>query len=474
MVGLARQVEQHLELPLYKGKVRTSNWSKPLSQEQITYAAGDAYAGLMLYHYLNYKRLQMTPTPPLPVHADKYLGPKLKSSRTLYLEPLEEGGKIMTSEFFFGVPAAVEVFDKPRIATGHSSKSTTGVAATGKTTGSSSKPTTKRVVAKEKPSSPPLRKVVADTLNPTSQALYDKLVIQRKVLAGKDQMSEYRVASNEVLVNLARERPLTGESLLSIRGIGKMKQEKYGAAWLQMVSASVAENGVSEALDTATVSWSPRQSTTARLQSTPESSPAFGTPPPRTTQLHTGLSFTLADTRLAPGTSTAEDSDSSLGSLDFGLSPSRRTSGQKRKRDESPAKQEIYDRAQELDNIMERYRNQEGICEAQPHKTVARVKFPQSIQSTPAEQEAPLTPRSRIFRSKLAAFSKLVTTRMQTRREGARPIVSDSTLDVIARRPPTTHEELRRIPGTEELFHACLQTNMDLLEKINKFAPARD
>ncbi|KAJ4308532.1 hypothetical protein N0V94_009317 [Neodidymelliopsis sp. IMI 364377] len=456
MVSLAHQVEQHLELPLYKGDVRTSNWSKPLSQEQIKYAAGDAYAGIMLYHYLNYKRLQMKPTPPLPVHADKYLGSKLESTRTLYLEPLEEGGKIMTSEFFFGVPAVVEVFDKSR-----------------KATGSSSKSTTTRIVVKEKPSSPPLRKVVVDTLDPTSQALYDKLVSQRKILAGKDQMPEFRVASNEVLLSLARERPLTGESLLSIKGIGKIKQERYGAAWLQTVSASVAKNGVSEALDTATVSQSARRSTTARLPSTPESSPAFGTPPPRTPQLHTGLSFTLANTGLAPGNSTAEDSDSSLESLDFGLSPSRRTSGQKRKRDESPAKQEIRDRAQEPNKAIERYRYKKGVFEAQPLKTTPRVKFPQSIPSTAVGQETPLTPRSRIFRNKLAAFSKLVTSRMQTRPEGGHPIVSDSTLDIIARRPPTTREELRRIPGTEEFFHACLQTDMDLLEKINKFAPAR-
>jgi ribonuclease D len=45
LVSLAHQVEDQLGLPLYKGDVRTSNWSKPLSKDQINYAAGDAYAG---------------------------------------------------------------------------------------------------------------------------------------------------------------------------------------------------------------------------------------------------------------------------------------------------------------------------------------------------------------------------------------------------------------------------------------------
>ena len=51
LVSLAHQVEEQLGLPLYKGDVRTSNWSKPLSRDQINYAAGDAYAGFMLYKH---------------------------------------------------------------------------------------------------------------------------------------------------------------------------------------------------------------------------------------------------------------------------------------------------------------------------------------------------------------------------------------------------------------------------------------
>lgn len=75
LVGLAAQVLQHLQLPLYKGEqladdpadtasVRESDWSKPLDLQQIQYAAADAYAGFRLYDILECKRKQMRPTPP--------------------------------------------------------------------------------------------------------------------------------------------------------------------------------------------------------------------------------------------------------------------------------------------------------------------------------------------------------------------------------------------------------------------------
>jgi hypothetical protein len=75
LTGLAAQVLQHLQLPLYKGaqleddpadtaNVRRSDWSKPLSLQQIHYAAADAYAGFRLYHIIEWKRKQLRPTPP--------------------------------------------------------------------------------------------------------------------------------------------------------------------------------------------------------------------------------------------------------------------------------------------------------------------------------------------------------------------------------------------------------------------------
>ncbi|KKY30523.1 putative 35 exonuclease helicase [Diaporthe ampelina] len=81
---LTAQVEQHLGLPLHKGKVRTSNWIEPLSKDQVNYAAADAYAGFMLFHSMNAQRMGMNPTPPLPVYAETYddaVQPKLPRRR---------------------------------------------------------------------------------------------------------------------------------------------------------------------------------------------------------------------------------------------------------------------------------------------------------------------------------------------------------------------------------------------------------
>jgi hypothetical protein len=66
LVSLARQTQQHLQLPLFKGDVRESDWSKQLDPAQLQYAATDAYAGLRIFDVLEAKRKKLRPTPPLP------------------------------------------------------------------------------------------------------------------------------------------------------------------------------------------------------------------------------------------------------------------------------------------------------------------------------------------------------------------------------------------------------------------------
>ncbi|KAF2474522.1 uncharacterized protein BDR25DRAFT_279838 [Lindgomyces ingoldianus] len=83
LVSLAKQVEQHLQLPLFKGKVRESDWSEPvrLTREQITYAATDAYAGFRIYDILDAKRMLLRPTPPRPscVEHDPLVAKRVKA-----------------------------------------------------------------------------------------------------------------------------------------------------------------------------------------------------------------------------------------------------------------------------------------------------------------------------------------------------------------------------------------------------------
>ena len=477
MTSLANQVEQHLEHPLYKGDVRTSNWSKPLSQEQIKYAAGDAYAGIMLYHCLNYKRLQMDPTPPLPIHAEKYLGYKLAGVSSLYLEPSEEGGKVMTSAFFFGVPTAPEDIPKSRTTKAKSIKKAPKVVQ------EAAAPVVRQVKARS-------QATIAE-LDTPSKSLFDNLCIQRKTLAAEAKISELRVASDVILARLARERPLSREALLKVQAIGPQRERLYGKAWIELISSFVISNKTDasergavispkvdpvisgDAIDATATPITPSRRRRLAQPETPESSPAFGTPfPPRTPTLHTGLSFTLASTKLAPDTSTAEDSDDSLPSLDFGPSPSKRISGQKRKRLDSPSKQDAEGSSQRPQRMTQSYRYEEGIIESQPLKVSPNAKLSRLHGSSHAPAaETPFTPRSKIFRNKLMALSRQVATKKQA---NANDLLSMSTLDAIVRNPPQTHEQLQRIPGVETLFHACIDTNMDLLAKIHKFVPARE
>lgn len=66
LVSLADQVKEILYLPLDKGAVRTSSWSRRLNAQQCDYAASDAYAGLRLYYELEKLRKAMPSKPPRP------------------------------------------------------------------------------------------------------------------------------------------------------------------------------------------------------------------------------------------------------------------------------------------------------------------------------------------------------------------------------------------------------------------------
>lgn len=108
LVSLKQQVQEHLQLPLDKGDVRTSDWSnsQDLTYQQTQYAASDSYAALQLYYILEAKRRALEPTPPRPAHAELNLPIRLANGQRVESfdeasESIEEGSTDAASNTFF-------------------------------------------------------------------------------------------------------------------------------------------------------------------------------------------------------------------------------------------------------------------------------------------------------------------------------------------------------------------------------------
>lgn len=175
---LADQVEQKLGLPLRKDSVRMSNWHKPLNQNQIEYAATDAYAGFMLYHVMNEARKLMKPTPPRPEFAE------------------------------LGLPVV-------------------GI------------PEEKEGDAEDEPEESKTRKKAegdpADELQGSSLLLYEALCLKRLELANSKGMKPYYVASNQAMKRVALARPQTFEELQAVKGVGEVGIRLFGNTCLDTI-----------------------------------------------------------------------------------------------------------------------------------------------------------------------------------------------------------------------------------------------
>jgi hypothetical protein len=336
---------------------------------------------------------------------------------------------------------------------------------------------------------PSVAKFPKDLTDATSQALYSELLLRRSSLAETAGVPVYRITTNPVLVALAMYRPADKKQLLAIKGIGPKQEETYGSAWLETISLFMQANGIAVS-NTYTDTEKTSDLTTALQEraheppSTPDriprrqsheaqdssnSSPAFGSPVQRTPQLHTGLSFTMAETNLDEdhGDTASSYSDDSLPSLDFGTPPTILTPQLKRKRTASPCKDGALTASQRLQRMT---KDQDaGILIPTPSHAAATPKKNTIVPN----QSDVFTPRTKLARNKLSAFSKLVTNKLPPRAVGAPPIVSERTLSLIVVRAPQTLDDLERIPGIDGLILACQQTDMDLLKHIIKFAAVR-
>lgn len=105
LVSLAKQVQEHLHLPLSKNvDVRSSDWSSKLDTPQIVYAAADSYAALQLYNTMEIKRKALKPTPPRPYHAELNFPIRLTENTKENLKPDVELDHIPRLEVYVKEP----------------------------------------------------------------------------------------------------------------------------------------------------------------------------------------------------------------------------------------------------------------------------------------------------------------------------------------------------------------------------------
>jgi len=193
LVALATQVKERLGLPLSKGPVRCSDWTKPLSVEQITYGASDAYAGFMLFHVMNNARMRMRPTPPLPAFAELHRPIRL-AEVVLEDNKSDETPSVVDSR----LRHAVEYPNLPL------PKSTLEKPAVGDT------PPSKPVYRP-----PPALKL---TLGPTEKRLYSALSALSKRVSFLSKLPSHLVCSEDTLAELSQKRPSTDGELKDCRG----------------------------------------------------------------------------------------------------------------------------------------------------------------------------------------------------------------------------------------------------------------
>lgn len=292
--SLSEQVEQHLGLPLHKGKVRTSNWSQPLNKDQANYAATDAYAGFMLFCCMNAKRMDMDPIPPLPVYAETYgdTGQGKRPKRPLQLVPVLGHVKPTGVLDFYRVPGeAVE--DRSDVSSAHnrpaddmeaplSAEGVCGYVRIGRRgkhilssqasdTGadvmqklreqhnveqrrregapSGAPPpamtATNSTSLKVKKSGPAVGPGLIDE-NKTKR-LFEDLRSHRRDLANERKCPPFLIARDTQLQAIARVCPRSDVELLRIHGIGKKKLADYGSAWLAIVKDFVDRSGIGDA-----------------------------------------------------------------------------------------------------------------------------------------------------------------------------------------------------------------------------------
>ena len=74
------------------------------------------------------------------------------------------------------------------------------------------------------------------------QALFDALRAIRKQIADASRVPPFVVFSDATLAEMARSRPTHAREMLQVSGVGEHKLQKYGKAFMDVISGFDKEN----------------------------------------------------------------------------------------------------------------------------------------------------------------------------------------------------------------------------------------
>ncbi|KAF2419886.1 hypothetical protein EJ08DRAFT_621042 [Tothia fuscella] len=411
LVAFAQQVEEHLGFPMFKGSVRTSDWTKPLDQAQQDYAAADAYAGYVLYHVMEAKRLKLDPIPPRPELAELYRPIRLADKVVVEDDEGDEEREDELNEEDEESESSSSDEDEIE-ALQQSQQAPERQPIRSKRSNTPKKKKGKRTLIKTSGSG----NAIAD-LDPLGVQIYDALCASRLRSAKTRSTKPYMIAANSVFGAIATLRPTDMIGLEQIKGVGPVKCAKYGEEWLDTVTRTV------NARDPALLPVSPHRhdsfSVPDELHQPTRRRPPFRMPPPLR------VSEDLKDT----------------------VEPERRASAALARLD-PPQLSPVANRR---------------VSTPTPSFSPPTL---QPSQSSPASFHIPSSqPKAEdpAIQQLHSALSKLRLQLSKTATKSPYDICSEDTLKALATRRPNTIGEICRIPGAGKLLVATKTAGVDLL-----------
>ncbi|KAF2257463.1 ribonuclease H-like protein [Trematosphaeria pertusa] len=178
-------------LTLVKDNTTHGNWTSPLTERQLDYAAADAYASLMVWHIMNATRLNMQPRPPLPRNIDEYLemvGRGWPPEYFIELEPLVPGAINMTARDFFLIHESLGEDE-----------------------------------------------TLAIDLDSTAEQLYQSLAQAREAAARRMGVPPRYVAADSALRVMAKMRPQTERECRQLPSLGIRKHGIFAGIWVDAI-----------------------------------------------------------------------------------------------------------------------------------------------------------------------------------------------------------------------------------------------